>query len=80
MLATLATSFNFEYLRPTGSVGLLVLITGIIFTGMTLVVFIKVGKDEDSIEDKKRKRLKNEEQIRKIAKLYPKDNKNDENT
>tara|TARA_B100001250_G_scaffold7428_1_gene6249 strand:- start:424 stop:642 length:219 start_codon:yes stop_codon:yes gene_type:complete len=66
------SSLNFDYLSPTGSIGIIVLIIGFIFTAITLYVFYSISNDFDSVLDKKRKRKAKELQEKKIAKLYPK--------
>ncbi len=67
----LSTNLNFEYLSPTGSIGILITILGIIFTIMTIFVFINIRNDEDSSDDIKRKKAAREEQLKKIERLYP---------
>ena len=66
---------NLNYLSPTGFIGFCVLFIGVIFTGiMFYFVFFRLNEDEDSYNDRKRKSLIKEEQDRKIARLYPKEN------
>ena len=66
-------SFNFNYLAPTGLIGFWILFIGLIFTGiMFYFVFYKLNKDEDSYNDKERKRIEKEHQKERIARLYPK--------
>ena len=66
------STFNLEYLRPTGSIGVAILIVGILFTAMTFFIFYKVIYDVDSKSDKERKSFLKEEQRKKIRRLYPK--------
>ena len=67
------SSFNIEYLSPTGLIGFWILFIGLIFTGvMFYFVFFRLNEDDDSYKDKKRKKLKKESQEQRIAKLYPK--------
>ncbi len=63
--------FSFDYLSPTGSIGIILIITGIIFSGLMGMVFYKVNNDSDSLEDMERKQAAKDEQKRKIARLYP---------
>jgi len=63
--------FNFYYLSPTGSIGIIIIITGIIFSGLMGIVFYKVTNDSDSLKDRQRKQAAKDEQKRKIARLYP---------
>ena len=67
------SSFNIEYLSPTGLIGFWVLFIGLIFTGvMFYFVFFRLDEDDDSYKDRKRKKLEKENQKQKIARLYPK--------
>tara|TARA_Y100001968_G_C18959268_1_gene526875 strand:+ start:338 stop:577 length:240 start_codon:yes stop_codon:yes gene_type:complete len=71
--------FNFDYLSPTGSVGMIIIIIGVIFSGLMGMVFYKVNNDSDSLRDKERKKEIQNEQRRKISRLYPKKMTNEEN-
>jgi len=67
------SSFNIEYLSPTGLIGFWVLFIGLIFTGvMFYFVFFRLNEDDDSYKDRKRKNLDKENQKQRIARLYPK--------
>ena len=67
------SSFNIEYLSPTGLIGFWVLFIGLIFTGvMFYFVFFRLNDDIDSFKDRERKELEKENQKDKIARLYPK--------
>ena len=67
------SAFNIEYLSPTGLIGFWVLFLGLIFTGvMFYFVFFRLNEGADSYKDHKRKKLEQENQKRKIARLYPK--------
>ena len=62
-----------DYLSPTGLIGFWVLFIGLIFTGlMFYFVFFRLNESDDSFKDRKRKQLEQENQKKKIAKLYPK--------
>ncbi len=63
--------FNFEYLSPTGSIGIIIIITGIIFSVLMGIVFYKVNNDSDSLHDRERKQAAKDAQKKKIARLYP---------
>ena len=67
-----SSTINFDLFSPTGSIGIIVLIIGFLFTAMTFFVFYSVSNDVDSILDKKRKKKNQDLQAQKIAKLYPK--------
>ena len=67
------SSFNIDYLSPTGLIGFWVLFIGLIFTSvMFYFVFFRLNEDDDSYKDRKRKKLDQENQKRRIARLYPK--------
>ena len=67
------SSFDFQYLSPTGLIGFWVLFIGLIFTGiMFYYVFFRLNQGDDSYKDRKRKKLEKENQKKIIARLYPK--------
>ena len=67
------SSFDINYLSPTGLIGFWVLLIGFIFTGiMFYFVFFRLNEDYESYKDRKRKKLENENQKQRIARLYPK--------
>ena len=67
------SSFNIEYLSPTGLIGFWVLFIGLFFTGVMFnFVFFRLNEDDDSYKDRERKKLEKETQKQRIAKLYPK--------
>ena len=66
---------NLLYLSPTGFIGFWVLFVGLIFTGiMFYFVFFRLNENNDSYKDMKRKKLEEEKQKERIARLYPKGN------
>ncbi len=68
--------FKLEYLSPTGFIGFWVMFIGVIFTGIIFYfVFFRLNDNDESFKDKKRKQLDRENQKRRIARLYPKENK-----
>ena len=67
------SSFNIEYLSPTGLIGFWVLFIGLIFTGvMFYFVFFRLNEKDDIYKDRKRGKLEKESQQKRIARLYPK--------
>ena len=65
--------FNIDYLSPTGLIGFWVLLIGLIFTGvMFYFVFFRLNEGDESFKDRKRERQVQENQKKKIARLYPK--------
>ena len=66
------SSFNIEFLSPTGLIGFWILFIGLIFTGiMFYFVFFRLNEDYDSYKDQERKKLEKEIQKQRIARLYP---------
>ena len=64
-----------EYLSPTGLIGFWILFIGLIFTSlMFYFVFFRLNEDDISYKDKKRRKLEEEKQQERIARLYPKRN------
>ena len=67
------SSFNIEYLSPTGFIGFWILLIGLIFTGvMFYFVFFRLSENDDSYKDMKRKELEKDSQRKRIERLYPK--------
>jgi len=67
------SSFNIDYLSPTGFIGFWILFIGLIFTGvMFYFVFFRLNENDDSYKDMKRKKLEQDSQEKRIARLYPK--------
>tara|TARA_B100000579_G_C22047630_1_gene495556 strand:+ start:295 stop:507 length:213 start_codon:yes stop_codon:yes gene_type:complete len=67
------SSFNTDYLSPTGFIGFWILFIGLIFTGvMFYFVFFRLNENDDSYKDRKRKKLEQDSQEKRIARLYPK--------
>ena len=57
------SSFNIEYLSPTGLIGFWVLFIGIIFTGiMFYFVFFRLNEDDYSYTDRERMNLLKDQQ------------------
>ena len=63
--------FSFDNLSPTGSIGIILIISGIIFSGLMGMVLYNVINDSDSLKDRERKQAAKDEQKRKISRLYP---------
>ena len=63
--------FNFDHLSPTGSIGIILIMIGVIFSALMGMVFYNVTNDSDSLKDRERKKAAKDEQERKIARLYP---------
>ncbi len=65
--------FNVDYLSPTGLIGFWILFIGLIFTSlMFYFVFFRLNEYDNSYKDRERKKLEEENQKQRIARLYPK--------
>tara|TARA_Y100000991_G_C21647236_1_gene210775 strand:+ start:27 stop:251 length:225 start_codon:yes stop_codon:yes gene_type:complete len=72
MIISLNTSLDLKSLSPTEPVGILILILGLIFTGMIFYIIFAVSTNKESLEDKKIRTKKESLQQEKIGKLFPK--------
>ena len=61
-----------KILSPTEPLGILVLILGLIFTGMIFYIIYAVSTNKESLEDKKIRSKRESLQKEKIGKLFPK--------
>ena len=65
-------TFGYELFAPNQPLGVLILVIGLCFTAMIIFIFINVNQNNDSRVDRIKKKLAKEEQLQKIARLYPK--------
>ena len=63
---------DLKILSPTEPLGILILILGLIFTGMIFYIIYAVSTNKESLEDKKIRTKKETLQQEKIGKLFPK--------
>ena len=63
---------DLKILSPTEPLGILILILGLIFTGMIFYIIYAVSTNKESLEDKKIRNKKEDLQKVKIEKLFPK--------
>ena len=63
---------DLEIFSPTEPLGILILIVGIIFSGMIFYIIYAVSTNKESLEDKKIRNQKELVQKEKIGKLFPK--------
>ena len=63
---------DLKILSPTQPLGILILILGLIFTGMIFYIIYAVSTNKESLEDKKIRTKKEYLQKEKIGKLFPK--------
>tara|TARA_B100000579_G_C22743380_1_gene810243 strand:- start:264 stop:479 length:216 start_codon:yes stop_codon:yes gene_type:complete len=61
-----------DFLSPSAPLGFIILFIGIIFTVVTFYVFINASTNQESLSEKKSRINKENEQKRKISRLYPK--------
>ena len=72
MIIFLNSVSDLKILSPSQPIGILVLIIGLIFTGMIFYIIYAVSTNKESIEDKKIRTKKESLQKEKIGKLFPK--------
>ena len=72
MIISLNTAFDLKIFSPNEPLGILILILGIIFTGMIFYIIYAVSTNKESLEDKKIRTKKESLQQEKIGKLFPK--------
>mgnify|MGYP001406080143 CR=1 FL=1 len=65
-------SLGLDYLAPNGTVGIIIIFIGIVFTAMILYIIYAVSTNKESIEDKRYRISKESEQKKKINRLFPK--------
>ena len=72
MIIALNTALDLKIFSPSEPLGILVLILGLIFTGMIFYIIYAVSTNKESLEDKKIRTTKESLQKEKIGKLFPK--------
>ena len=72
MIIFLNSALNLEIFSPREPIGILILILGLIFTGMIFYIIYAVSTNKESLEDKKIRTKKETLQQEKIGKLFPK--------
>ena len=72
MIIFLNKALDLKILSPTEPLGILVLILGLIFTGMIFYIIYAVSTNKESLEDKKIRSKRESLQKEKIGKLFPK--------
>ena len=72
MVISLNSAFDLKIFSPTEPLGILILILGLIFTGMIFYIIYAVSTNKESLEDKKIRTQKESIQREKIGKLFPK--------
>ena len=72
MIISINIPFDLKILSPTQPLGILILILGLIFTGMIFFIIYAVSTNKESLEDKKIRTKKESIQQEKIGRLFPK--------
>ena len=72
MLIFLNSALDLKIFSPNEPVGILILISGLIFSGMIFYIIYAVSTNKESLEDKKIRTQKESLQQEKIGRLFPK--------
>ena len=72
MIIFLNTVLDLKIFSPSQPLGILILILGLIFSGMIFYIIYAVSTNKESLEDKKIRTKKENLQQEKIGKLFPK--------
>ena len=72
MIIFLNSGIDLKIFSPTEPLGLIILFTGLVFSGMIFYIIYAVSTNKESIEDKKIRTEKESIQQEKIGKLFPK--------
>ena len=72
MVISLNSAFDLKIFSPTEPLGILILVLGLIFTGMIFYIIYAVSTNKESLEDKKIRSKKEFLQKERIGKLFPK--------
>ena len=72
MIISLSTALDLKIFSPSEPLGILILTSGLIFSGMIFYIIYAVSTNKESIEDKKIRTKKESLQEEKIGRLFPK--------
>ena len=72
MIISLNIPSDLKILSPSEPLGILILILGLLFTGMIFFIIYAVSTNKESLEDKKIRTKKESLQQEKIGRLFPK--------
>ena len=72
MIISLNTALDLKIFSPSQPLGILILLLGLIFTGMIFYIIYAVSTNKESLEDKKMRTKKESLQKDRIRKLFPK--------
>ena len=68
----LNTAVDLKIFSPTQPIGIIILLIGLIFSGMIFYIIYAVSTNKESLEDKKIRNERESLQQEKIGKLFPK--------
>ena len=72
MIISLIAALDLNIFSPNKPIGILILLLGLIFTGMIFYIIYAVSTNKESLEDKKIRIKKESLQQEKIGRLFPK--------
>ena len=72
MIIFLNTGIDLKIFSPTQPIGIIILLIGLIFSGMIFYIIYAVSTNKESLEDKKLRNERESLQQEKIGKLFPK--------
>ena len=72
MLFSLNNTLDLKIFSPSEPIGILILLLGLIFSGMIFYIIYAVSTNKESLEDKKIRTKQESLQQEKIGRLFPK--------
>ena len=72
MIISLNTALDLKIFSPSQPLGILIILLGLVFSGMIFYIIFAVSTNKESLEDKKIRTKKEITQQEKIGKLFPK--------
>ena len=72
MIISVSTGIDLKIFSPNEPIGILILILGLIFSGMIFYIIYAVSTNKESLEDKKIRTKRESLRKEKIGKLFPK--------
>ena len=72
MIISLNTALDLKIFSPNEPLGILIILIGLIFTGMIFYIIYAVSTNKESLEDKKIRTKREFLQKEKIGRLFPK--------
>ena len=72
MIIFFISAINLKIFSPTAPLGLLIILIGLIFSGMIFYIIYAVSTNKESLEDKKIRNKKEVIRKEKIGRLFPK--------